>query len=80
MGHVLVLLAVSPCPLPLIKHPEHEIRQITVAGVPVRSSLPAPRRCYLCYLCTTGSVMAWELSLSGGPQRPGCSEQGGPGP
>lgn len=78
MGHVLVLLAVSPCLLPLIKHPEHEIRQITVAaaGVPVRSSLPAPRQCYL---CTTGSVMTWELSLSGGPQRPGCSEQGGPG-
>lgn len=77
MGHVLVLLAVSPCPLPLIKQPEHEIRQITVAAVPVRSSLPAPRRCYL---CTTGPGVAWELSLSGGPQRPGCSEQGGPGP
>ena len=41
-GRVLVLFAVSLCPLPLIKHPEHGRRQITAAdtGVLLRSSLP----------------------------------------
>ena len=40
---LLVLFAVSPCPFALIKHLEHERRQITAsdAGVPVRFYLSA---------------------------------------
>lgn len=38
-----ILFAVSPCPFALIKHPEHERRQITASdtGVLVRFHLPA---------------------------------------
>lgn len=43
LAGLFVLFAVSPCPFALIKHLEHERRQITASdtGVPVRSHLSA---------------------------------------
>lgn len=68
---LLVLFAVSPCPLVLIKHLEHERRQITAsdAGVPVSFYLSAGPRGTLPVFhrpgCDMGAVTGWTPEALG---------------
>lgn len=67
---LFVLFAVSPCPFALIKHLEHERRQITASdtGVPVRSHLSAGLEGALPVFHRAGSDMG--AVTAGGPPRP----------
>lgn len=67
---LFVLFAVSPCPFALIKHLEHERRQITASdtGVPVRSHLSAGPKGALPVFHRAGYDMG--AVTAGGPPRP----------